>query len=277
MPVRGDRYARRVTARLDFNAHIAEESARFVEALRTTPSDTWVPTCPDWDADDLLWHLAEVQRFWATVIRDRIVDDAGVAKVEPVRPDSRDELLAYFGRVSAELQSALGGAVDDATPAWTWSSDRTVGFIRRRQAHEALIHRVDAEVTAGGRTFMDATLCADGVDEVLRVMYGGAPSWGTFAPHPDELVRLTATDTGDSWVVQLGRFTGEDPTEGTAVDEVDIRVLDQDDGRDAAQVHASSADLDCFLWHRPTTGDVDRSGNTDILAAFESVVSSPLN
>ena len=37
-----------------------------------------------------------------------------------------------------------------ASEAWTWSTDQTVGFIVRRQAHEALIHRLDAELTAGG-------------------------------------------------------------------------------------------------------------------------------
>ena len=38
---------------------------------------------------------------------------------------------------------------DPAEPAWTWSAEQTVGFTLRRQAHEALIHRLDAEQTAG--------------------------------------------------------------------------------------------------------------------------------
>jgi uncharacterized protein (TIGR03083 family) len=264
-----------VTTRPDFNAHAADESARFVEALRMTRSDTRVPTCPDWDADDLLWHLGEVQEFWATVIRDGITDDARVAEIDAARPAARDQLFEYFNRASAELLSVFAEVSDDAAPAWTWSTDRTVGFIRRRQAHEALIHRVDAEVTAGARTPMDAALCADGVDEILRVMYGGAPAWGTFTPRPDDVLRLIASDTGDSWVVQLGQFTGHDPTEDAEVDEVDIRVLD--DGEDAAQITATAADLDLWLWHRPPIGRVDRSGDTEIVAAFESVVAFPIN
>ena len=40
--------------------HLARDSARFVAVLRQTPPGTRVPTCPDWDADDLLWHLAAV-------------------------------------------------------------------------------------------------------------------------------------------------------------------------------------------------------------------------
>ena len=33
-----------------------------------------MPSCPDWNADDLLWHLAEVQWFWATIVRERVTD-----------------------------------------------------------------------------------------------------------------------------------------------------------------------------------------------------------
>jgi uncharacterized protein (TIGR03083 family) len=262
---------------MDFNAHIADESARFVEALRTTPADARVPTCPDWDADDLLWHLGEVQEFWATIIREGIIDDAQAGRIEAIRPAGRDGLFEYFQQVSAVLQTTLSDIPDDTTPAWTWSPDRTVGFIRRRQAHEALIHRVDAEVTAGARTPMDPALCADGVDEILRVMYGGHPSWGTFTPDPDRLVRLTTTDAGTSWLVQLGRFTGHDPGEDAAVDETDIRVLDRDSGEDAALITASAADLDCWLWHRPTDDAVVESGDPETLAAFRSVVAFPIN
>ncbi|WP_238993563.1 hypothetical protein [Nocardioides caldifontis] len=63
-----------------------------------------------------------------------------------------------------------------------WAEDRTVGYIRRRQAHEALIHRLDAELTAGTVTALDPTLASDGVDEALDVMFGGCPPWGSFEP-----------------------------------------------------------------------------------------------
>ena len=66
------------------------------------------------------------------------------------------------------------------TPAWTWSDEQSVGFIRRRQAHEALIHLIDAELTARDRTPMEPDLSTDGVDEALTIMYGAVPSWGRF-------------------------------------------------------------------------------------------------
>ena len=53
---------------LDYLTHLAADSARFVQALAQTPPEARVLTCPDWDADDLLWHLGQVQWFWAAVI-----------------------------------------------------------------------------------------------------------------------------------------------------------------------------------------------------------------
>ena len=52
---------------------------------------------------------------------------------------------------------------------WSWANDQTAGFSYRRQAHEALIHRLDAELAGGERTAIDARLAADGVGEVLGV------------------------------------------------------------------------------------------------------------
>jgi uncharacterized protein (TIGR03083 family) len=261
--------------RLDFDRHLALESARFAEALAATQPDARVPTCPDWDADDLLWHLGKVQAFWARIVRERIVD-AAESDDDAKRPTDRGGLFSYFDQASRDLQAVLA-ATEDAAEAWTWSDDHTVGFIRRRQAHEALIHRVDAELTAGTRTPMDPALCADGVDEVLRVMYGGAPAWGTFTPDDGRTIQLAATDFGASWVVALGRFTGTDPADDSAVDEADLRVLDQDTGTNLGRITGTAADLDCWLWHRPPLGAIERAGDADVLAAFASVVAFPIN
>ena len=42
-------------------------------------------------------------------------------------------------------------------------------------------------------------------------MYGGCPEWGEFSPLP-HYIRVELTDTGDDVWVQLGRFSGTDPT-----------------------------------------------------------------
>jgi uncharacterized protein (TIGR03083 family) len=253
---------------MDFNQYIVLESTRFADAIAQAAPGTQVPSCPDWKADDLLWHLGKVQYFWGTVVADQ-VDGDEAEKRTPARPAGRPGLLDFYRRASDRLTGALTGA-DPASPAWTWSEDQTVGFIQRRQAHEALIHRVDAELTAGRRrTPMDQELAADGVDETLRVMYGGCPPWGTITPHPTRgTIRLRVTDTGDSWLVTPARFTGTDP-DGKSYDEPDIHVAPADPGGPAAaEITGAAGDLDCWLWNRDPVGPVELSGDQALLDEF---------
>jgi uncharacterized protein (TIGR03083 family) len=254
---------------VDYLLHLARDSARFAEAIDEASPGARVPSCPDWNVDDLLWHLGEVQWFWGTVVRDKLTG-AQAEELKPERPAGRSGLQAFYQRASRDLGEVLAATAPD-TPAWTWSQDNTAGFIRRRQAHEALIHRIDAELAAGSRTSMDPQLSADGVDEALRVMYGSLPEWGAFTPGSARAIRLRATDTGHSWLVRLGRFTGTDP-EGTSYDEPDIHADSDSGGEAAAEVNGSAADLDCWLWHRPAAGPVDRSGDQEMLSAFEAAI-----
>jgi uncharacterized protein (TIGR03083 family) len=261
---------------LDYLTHLARESARFAAVLRAVPPDARVPSCPDWTADDLLWHLGEVQWFWGTIVRERVTG-ARAEELKPARPADRAGLQAFFERASRDLAEILAATGPDV-PAWTWSHDQTVGFIRRRQAHEALIHRVDAELAAGGRTPMDPRLSADGVDEALRIMYGGVPEWGRFTAGSAGTLRLKATDTGDSWLVSLGSFTGTDPGDQTSYDEPSVHAADRDPGGGSAAVVAGrAADLDCWLWHRPPLAQIDRSGDQDVLSRFDSATAPGIN
>lgn len=255
---------------LDYIGHLTRESARFAEAIRDVPPDAPVPSCPDWTADDLLWHLGWVQWWWATIVRDNMTGPQA-HELKPERPAGRAALLRFFQRASRDLPQILAATGPDA-PAWTWSQDQTVGFIRRRQAYEALIHRIDAELAAGRRTPMDPLLSTDGVDEALRVMYGGLPEWGSFTPDRARTVRLQAVDTASTWLVMLGRFTGTSP-DGTAYDEPDIHAAESDPGGQApAQISGSAADLLCWLCHRPPLAPIEFSGDREVLSSFELAI-----
>jgi uncharacterized protein (TIGR03083 family) len=258
---------------IDYLGHLARESALFGHALDGAASDARVPTCPDWNADDLLWHLGEVQWFWGTIVREGVDAQAAAAMTRP-RPGSRPGLMDFYLTASANLGKALTAA-SPHTPAWTWSDDHTVGFIIRRQAHEALIHRVDAELTAGQRrSVIDPSLSADGVDEALRIMYeGDLPPWGTFTAGDGHTVRIQATDTADSWFVTLGRFSGTDPDDSKSYDQPGIHVAGIDTGGPAAAtVRGSSADLDCWLWQRPAGTPPERTGDARALADFDALI-----
>ncbi|MBJ7357453.1 maleylpyruvate isomerase family mycothiol-dependent enzyme [Nocardioides sp.] len=255
--------------------HLRRESARFREVLTDCDPRARVPACPDWDAADLLWHLTTVQAFWAEVVTTRPapVTEDDVDRLS--RPESYGELLTAFDEHSAALLAALASA-GPGEQAWHWSSDQTVGASYRRQAHEALIHRLDAEETAGPVTDLDPTLAADGVLEALTVMYGGCPPWGTITPS-DRVVGLRLTDTGDVLHVALARFTGTDPDDGKAYDEPDVAVVPHVDAP-LATISGTAGDLDAWLWHRGVGRvDVRLEGDESVLSELRAILSHPIN
>jgi uncharacterized protein (TIGR03083 family) len=254
--------------------HLRTGSARFVDVLRHSDPEAQVPSCPDWKADDLLWHLGEVQWFWGTVVEERLQDVEALEA--PDRPDSRVGLVEFFEEVSGRLYDALG-VTDPAEPVYMWAADKTVGYIGRRQAHEALIHRLDAELTTGDVTPLDPELASDGVDEVLRVMFGGCPPWGTFTPSGPH-ARVVATDTGLVLPVVVGRFTGTDPSSGTSYDEQEVSVDAADpDASPQATISGTAADLDAWLWRRGDRTRLTLEGDAQVLALVEKALDQPID
>jgi Mycothiol maleylpyruvate isomerase N-terminal domain len=110
---------------LDYLAHLARESARFGEVLRGLAADAAVPACPDWNADDLLWHLGGVQWFWGTVVREGL-PGAAVGELAPERPPDRAGLAAFYERVSRDLGTALAEAPPETGVDVVRRSDRRV-------------------------------------------------------------------------------------------------------------------------------------------------------
>jgi uncharacterized protein (TIGR03083 family) len=263
-------------SRLDaatYIGHLRRESARFREVLAGCGPGVGIPSCPGWDTSDLLFHLARVQGFWATIVRTRPAPVDRDAP-EPRRAASYDALLAHFDESHAALVAELEAA-DPADVAWTWSTEQTVGFTIRRQAHEALIHRLDAEQAAGTVTPLDPGLAADGVRETLEVMFGSTPPWGEFHPLSQH-VRVDCTDTGDATWVQLGTLTGTDPATGETLDEGDIRVVDDPGVEPDAVVAGPAGALDAWLWRRGDDGSIVVHGDRDSYDRFRLAVDHPI-
>jgi hypothetical protein len=117
---------------LDYLTHLARDSARFVEVLRQTPPETRVPTCPEWDADDLLWHLVEVQWFWGAIVTRGLTAGSDVEALDNGgRPVDRDDLLAFYDHASGVLHQILSTTPDNK-PVWTWSDDHTGSSVAGR-------------------------------------------------------------------------------------------------------------------------------------------------
>ena len=266
-----------VTQQLAFVDHIATESALFRAALADTASDAPVPTCPGWSAADLLSHLTEVQWFWGEIVQRETPPDVQIDDIEdakPAWPSKHKAALAAFDEAHARLVAVLRATPDDA-PRWMWSDDQTAGYIKRRQAQEALMHRVDAEVAAGRRTPIDPWLAADGVDEALRTMRGHVPEEGWIHEPVAEPVTISAIDTMHSWSVHPHRVRGR--LGDRDIDTLAFLVTDGPGQSAAATIVGEAGDLDCWLWNRPVLHEIVRSGDPDALAAVDGVLANDID
>ena len=102
--------------RLDYPTyleHLADDSARFAHVLRRTPYGTAVPTCPDWTAADLFFHLAEVQAFWARIVGRRLTSGEDAEVLVTTRPEAEGELPGLFAEWTQALQEALRATPPD--------------------------------------------------------------------------------------------------------------------------------------------------------------------
>lgn len=255
---------------VDYLAHIRSESTRFGSCLGRAEPTARVPSCPDWDAADLLWHLTEVQLFWATIVRDRLDDPEAADAQKPERPGDPAGALALFEQANSELLDALERAPEDAA-VWTWSPLQNAGFVRRWQATEALIHRVDAEIVLGERTPLDAALATDGIDAVVRYQYGWLPDWAQAEPSGIFGV-IQTSDTGASLPFELVHYEGTSPNTGKHYDEDVVVVRDGSDANGAFTVRGSAAELVTWLFGRDPRGGIEITGDESGIARFEAVV-----
>lgn len=253
-------------------AHIDQEARRFAEVLATAAVDARVPTCPDWTADDLLWHLCEVHGFWAAVLRTGVRRDEEIAALEEAaepRPASREALLARREQETAALLEQLRRRSPEES-AWSWHEpDQTVCFTLRMQTHEATIHRVDAELTAAATlTGIPDWVALDGWGHAVDVMWR-PPSWTTI--EPTHRVSIRATDTGDDLLLDVGTWHGVGPTSGTTYADEPVAVRPEGDDREpTAEVRGTASDLYRWMWRRPA--EVVIEGDAATRAALEAAV-----
>jgi uncharacterized protein (TIGR03083 family) len=207
-----------------------------------------VPTCPGWDVGELLRHVGVVQRVVTTWL------EAGRRpRSAPSRPADGD-VRAWFATGWRRLQEALD-AGDTGTPAPTWCPwDATLGFWRRRQAHEHVIHAVDVARALGSAAPDVADAVAlDGIDEALRLWLG--TRLGPDVHGRGDVVRITAGTR--FWTV------------GLHAQLVEVHELDVDpDGT----VSAHPAMLYRWLWGRAGEEDVTVEGDRAATAVLRSAM-----
>lgn len=232
----------------DFVEAIRRESEAFASAADRGDLTARVPSCPDWTLGDLVWHLTDVQWFWSQVVGRALLsrDDVGP---RPEPPASDDHLVAGFRDGAGALVQALEGA-EPALPVWSWAGgQQDIFWVRRRQAHEAAIHRWDADATVGDPGPIEAVLALDGVDE-----------WIEWMADPEELasaapvmVRLVVSDREAARVLRV---------------EADGTFASEPAGQPDGTITASASDLDLLLWRRVAPADVSIVGDRSAVERF---------
>ncbi|MGH9307123.1 MAG: maleylpyruvate isomerase family mycothiol-dependent enzyme, partial [Acidimicrobiales bacterium] len=167
---------------------------------------------------------------------------------EPPRPPD-EEIIDWFLSGAERLANTLDSQ-DDEVEVWTWSSDHSMGFIKRRMAHETAVHCWDTQKAAGRPEPLPSDLAADGIDEFLGVFL---PRRDEHLAGPSQHIHLHCTDEAGEWLIGIG--------EG-AID------VERAHGKAPAAVRASASDLVLMLWRRVGPEDLEVLGDRDELTRF---------
>ena len=236
---------------------------RFATAVARSELRSPVPSCPGWSAYDLVVHLGNVHAWAATIVETG--RRAAEQNDEPRSPRPRTVGVWYAAKAE-DLYQVLRATPADR-PCWNFvDGEGVTGFWPRRQLHETTMHQVDLDQACGRSPDLAADVAADGVSEVLGVLARRMHARGHTA-RLDEPLALTATDTGDTWVVvpQAGpplleqTRTGSHAATGAGAPPGGVRD----------RVEAPADVLYRLLWHRPVDeASVRVSGDETRVQAF---------
>jgi uncharacterized protein (TIGR03083 family) len=230
--------------------HLRRELAAF-EAELDGDLAAAVPGCPGWNVETLVSHVGQVHRF--ALLNLHAGPGADLNLDRGPAPTDVDTLIPWYLEGAERLIDTLANTdPDEHRPNWAGAPTSLWYF--RRMAQEMGVHRWDIQSAHGDPEPIDATLAADGVDEVGELFTGRIDP---AALGGDRTIHLHATDDGlgdaGEWVFTLGD------------DEITF-VHAHDKGDVAAR--ATASDLLLMLWGRVPRKDTETFGDEALLDQF---------
>jgi uncharacterized protein (TIGR03083 family) len=186
---------------LEHCAALEVEIDRFADLVAVASPEIPVPGCPDWSLADLALHLGTIHRWAEHLVR-----------VAAPAYQSADSMNLDRGPVDGDwirnggtrlLKTLRTGDPDQSM--WAWGLDQHLRWWSRRQLHETLIHRMDADLANGHSPTTEPEIAVDAIDEFLVNLKSAA----AFSPKvreihgTGEVLRLKTSDTGASWSIRL--------------------------------------------------------------------------
>jgi uncharacterized protein (TIGR03083 family) len=222
-----------------------------------------VPSCPEWDFANLVKHLGNAYNWAGTIVEGRLTAPPGPEI--PRRPDGMgpadwladrlDRLLVVFREVPEEATMWNFSAASPGPPAFWW----------RRQLHETVIHRVDAELACSVPvTAVEPDLAADNISELFELLRFSEPAeepadGAAAAPQAG-----AAVDTQPGLIVHL-HATDLEGAEWT-IDTV-ARTIQRTHAKGDIAIRGTAWSLARWCWGRPVAGEIEVFG--DFAAAEE--------
>jgi uncharacterized protein (TIGR03083 family) len=207
---------RRHDVTLDYVSIISDESSRIVSAYELDRRAA-IPWSDRWTVNTVARHVASTHHVLADVIRGRPDADFGLFGSLQSPPKDSPQFVDWSRTGTALLIEQLASAPADAE-CWSWYElGRSVGWWTRRMAHEAVVHRTDADAALGRELSIPPEIAADGIDEYLDVFVAAsrAPQNAPAGP----TVSFECSDRSDRWWLDLSvpgeRHLSREPREAT--------------------------------------------------------------
>jgi uncharacterized protein (TIGR03083 family) len=234
---------------LDHLTLLTADIAAFASAVEIGPADAPVAGCPGWTLHDLGVHLGTVHRWVIDALVTGGPPDG--SSNHPPAPLDDSAGLAEWVREGAARMIVLMESTDPNEPTWHPFpvEPKVAGLWRRRQAHEASVHRWDAQHAAGRDARIETEMAADGIDEYFHVML------------PRMLVREQRSTPASTFAVQLTDVAARwvvDGSTGTVVPLVDGSPAQ-------ATLRGDAETVLLRLWGRPITAALDHAGDGGVL------------
>jgi uncharacterized protein (TIGR03083 family) len=238
-------------------AAIGSNVEAMVAALRDR-HELEVPSCPGWNGADLLAHVANVMAQKLPVFsarRTEAPERGSWVRTSAADPDLGPRVVELTAQVGRELAEMGPGVA-----LWSWyQRDQSSDFWARRLAHEALIHRVDAELAAGLDSCCPEELAADGLGELLEVFLA-RPGRPLKDGGPEAVIHLHGEDRECDWSVTLG---GEE-----------VIVQPGHHGPPAALLSGEAANLYLWGWGRGAQDKVSIAGDPALAPRLRALLAS---
>jgi uncharacterized protein (TIGR03083 family) len=233
--------------------HDADHIAALIAAndiLRATdPADLGrdVSSCPGWTVQDLIEHIAQVQR-WATRI---VLAPPGERVERRIESPDGPAIIDWFADGADALVHALT-TVDLDHDVYAFVGTRPARWWVRRQAQEATVHAWDRQLATGTPDAIDAAVAADGIDELLSVLLVPRLVDTSGFAATGESVHVHTTDVDGEWLLRV------------APDSIE---LTREHAKGDVALRGPASDALLVLWGRRPVDETDAEafGSVDLL------------